>query len=269
MQTLIIMPVFAILSLIAYLTSLGLIIPSLLRKKGIHRRWTLISAIIALVFHGIALQQRIFDVDYGQNLSLLNIASGTSLLISAIMTFVASKDRGWILLPIVYSFSIINLALASFTPWEFITHLEDSPTLLVHIVLALFSYATLIIAALYAIQIAWIDYRLKNKKLSFSPDMPPLLSIERKCFHITQVGVILLTLTLLSGVLYLDNLLGQENVHKTTLSTMAWLVYLVLLWGHYSKGWRGRKVVWFSLSGAFLLTMGYFGSRLIQELLAH
>ncbi|WP_074823477.1 cytochrome C assembly family protein [Pragia fontium] len=263
------MPVFAILSLIAYLTSLGLIIPSLLRKKGLHRHWTLISALFALVFHGISLQQRIFDVDNGQNLSLLNIASGTSLLISAIMTFVASKDRGWILLPIVYSFSIINLALSSFSPWEFITHLEDSPTLLIHIVLALFSYATLIIAALYAIQIAWIDYQLKNKKLRFSPDMPPLLSIERKMFHITQVGVILLTLTLTTGIFYLDNLLDKDNLHKTTLSVMAWLIYLVLLWGHHSKGWRGRKVVWFSLSGAFLLTMGYFGSRLIQALLAH
>ncbi|MDR0807173.1 MAG: inner membrane protein YpjD [Enterobacteriaceae bacterium] len=262
------MPVFATLSLLAYLLSLGLIIPSLLRKKGIHRRWTLIAAVIALIFHGISLQQRVFNVDHGQNLSLLNIASGASLLMSAIMTFVASRDRGWILLPVVYSFSIINLALSSFTPWEFITHLEDSPALLTHIVLALFSYATLIIAALYALQLAWIDYQLKNKKLSFSPDMPPLLSIERKTFHITQIGVILLTLTLATGVLFLDNLLDPENLHKTVLSTIAWLVYLTLLWGHYSKGWRGRKVVWFSLSGALLLTLGYFGSRLVQVLLA-
>ena len=35
--------------------------------------------------------------------------------------------------------------------------------MLVHIGLSLFSYATLIIAALYALQLAWIDYQLKNK----------------------------------------------------------------------------------------------------------
>ncbi|GKX54972.1 hypothetical protein SOASR030_10840 [Leminorella grimontii] len=263
------MPVFAILSLIAYLASLGLIVPGLLKNKGLHRRWALASAVFALIFHGIALQQRIFDVDYGQNVSLLNMASGASLLISAIMTFVASKDRGWVLLPIVYCFSIINLALASFTPWEFILHLEGSPTLLIHIVLALFSYATLIIAALYAAQLAWIDYQLKHKKLTFTPGMPPLLSIERKMFHITQVGVILLTLTLLTGVVFLENLLGRDNVHKTVLSTAAWVVYLVLLWGHFRKGWRGRKVVWFSMAGALLLTLGYFGSRFIQVMLGH
>lgn len=176
------MPVFAILSLIAYLASLGLIIPGLIKNKGLHRRWVLVSAIFALIFHGIALQQRVFDVDYGQNISLLNMASGASLLISAIMTFVASKNRGWVLLPIVYCFSIINLALASFTPWEFILHLEGSPTLLAHIVLALFSYATLIIAALYAAQLAWIDYRLKHKKLTFAPACRPCFPLSGKCF---------------------------------------------------------------------------------------
>ncbi len=55
-----------------------------------------------------------------------------------------------------------------------------------HIGLSLFSYATLIIAALYALQLAWIDYQLKNKKLAFSSEMPPLMSIERKMFHITR-----------------------------------------------------------------------------------
>jgi ABC-type uncharacterized transport system permease subunit len=138
---------------------------------------------------------------------------------------------------------------------------------MVHIGLALFSYSTLIIATLYALQLAWLDYLLKHKKLSFSADMPPLMSIERKMFHITQIGVVLLTLTLCTGLLYMDNLFSKENVHKAVLSIMAWFVYIVLLWGHYHEGWRGRRVVWFSFAGSFLLTMAYFGSRLLQELM--
>jgi hypothetical protein len=35
-------------------------------------------------------------------------------------------------------------------------------------------------------QLAWIDYQLKNKKLAFNHEMPPLMVIERKMFHITQ-----------------------------------------------------------------------------------
>ncbi|VFT20449.1 CcsA-like protein [Klebsiella pneumoniae] len=93
--------------------------------------------------------------------------------------------------------------------------------MLVHIGLSLFSYATLIIAALYALQLAWIDYQLKNKKLAFSSEMPPLMSIERKMFHITQVGVVLLTLTLCSGLFYMHNLFSSENIDKAVLSIIA------------------------------------------------
>ncbi|KEY60983.1 inner membrane protein YpjD [Serratia sp. DD3] len=258
------MLVFSIVALLAYLLSLGLIIPSLLRKNSAYRRLALVSAIVALVSHAIALQQHIFAVSAGQNLSLLNISSIVSLIICSVMTLVASRDRGWFLLPIVYSFAMINLAFVCFLPGEYITHLEASPELMIHISLALFAYATLIIATLYALQLAWLDYLLKNKKLGFTADMPPLMSIERKMFHITQVGVVLLTLTLCTGLLYMDNLFDKENIHKTVLSTLAWLVYIVLLWGHYHKGWRGRPVVWFSIAGSFLLTLAYFGSRLIQ-----
>lgn len=262
------MHAFSVVALIAYLSSLVLIIPSVLRKNSAYRRLALLSALVALICHTIALKQQIFDVGDGQNLSLLNIGSIVSLTICSIITFVVYRGRGWFLLPIVYSFAMINLIFASLLPGEFITHLETSPELLVHIGLALFSYATLIIAALYALQLAWVDYLLKNKKLTFTADMPPLMSIERKMFHITQIGVVLLTLTLCTGLLYMDNLFSKENVHKAILSIMAWFVYIVLLWGHHHEGWRGRPVVWFSFAGAFLLTLAYFGNRLLQELIA-
>ena len=262
------MSAFAILALFAYSFSLALIIPSLLRNNGAWRRMAVFSATLALAAHAVALQQRIF-VNGAQNLSLLNIGSLVSLLICIIMTVVASRNRGWLLLPIVYSFALINLAFATFVPNAFITHLETTPGMMIHIGLALFAYATLIIAALYALQLAWIDYQLKNKRLAFSSDMPPLMTIERKMFHITQVGVVLLTLVLCTGLFYMDNLFSPENVDKAVLSILAWFVYIVLLWGHYHEGWRGRRVVWFNCSGALLLTMSYFGSRVLQHLLTH
>ncbi|HBQ2404865.1 TPA: inner membrane protein YpjD, partial [Klebsiella pneumoniae] len=33
----------------------------------------------------------------------------------------------------------------------------------------------------------------------------------------------------------------------------------------YHEGWRGRRVVWFSVAGAGLLTLAYFGSRVLQQ----
>ncbi len=260
------MPVFALLALIAYTASLALIVPGLLRKHSAWRRLAILFAALALVCHALGLEARIFPSDGGQNLSLLNVGSLVSLLICSVMTIVATRNRGWLLLPIVYAFALINLALATFMPNEFITHLEATPGMMVHIGLSLFAYATLIIAALYALQLAWIDYQLKNKKLAFSGEMPPLMTIERKMFHITQVGVVLLTLTLCTGLFYLQNLFSMENVDKAVLSILAWFVYVILLWGHYHEGWRGRRVVWFNVAGALLLTLAYFGSRLLAQI---
>ncbi|WP_194208107.1 inner membrane protein YpjD [Superficieibacter sp. 1612_C1] len=260
------MPVFALLALVAYSFSLALIIPGLLQKNSGWRRMAMLSAVIALVCHAFALEARIFpDGNGGQNLSLLNVGSLVSLMICTVMTIVASRNRGWLLLPIVYTFAFINLAFATFMPNEFITHLETTPGMMIHIGMSLFSYATLIIAALYALQLAWIDYQLKNKKLVFNSEMPPLMSIERKMFHITQIGVVLLTLTLCTGLFYMHNLFSVENIDKAVLSIIAWFVYIVLLWGHYHKGWRGRRVVWFNVAGACILTLAYFGSRIVQQ----
>lgn len=57
------------------------------------------------------------------------------------------------------------------------------------------------------------------------------MSIERKMFHITQIGVVLLTLTLCTGLFYMHNLFSTENIDKAVLSIVAWFVYIVLLWG--------------------------------------
>lgn len=168
------MPVFSIISSFAYLFSLVLIIPGLLRKPKGYRRLALLSAIVALICHAIALKHQIFHVSSGQNLTLLNLGSIVSLLTCIIMTIVASHGRAWFLLPIVYSFSMINLVLASLMPGEFITHLETSFELSIHIGLALLGYATLLIAALYALQLGWLDHQLKNKKTHFYARYAPL-----------------------------------------------------------------------------------------------
>ena len=256
------MSVFAIIAIITYFLSVLLIMPGLAGKQQIYARLTLVLAVIALVSHGIALKTLIF-VSEGQNLTLLNLGSTVSLLISIIMTIVAFNGRAWFLLPIVYSLSIINLLLATIMPGEFITHLEASVTTFIHIGLALLGYATLIIAALYALQLGLLDYQLKNKKLIFTPDIPPLMVIERKMFHIIQVGVILLTLTLGTGMIFMDNVFNKENIHKAILSICAWVIYLILLWGHFHHGWRGRRVIVFNLIGAFILTLAFFGNRLL------
>lgn len=105
------MPVFALLALVAYSFSLALIVPDCCKNSG-WRRMAILSAVIALVCHAVALESRILPGgDSGQNLSLLNVGSLVSLMICTVMTIVASRNRGWLLLPIVYAFALINFGL--------------------------------------------------------------------------------------------------------------------------------------------------------------
>lgn len=60
------MSVIAILALLAYSFSLALIVPSLLRKNSTWRRLAVLSAVVALVCHAVALEQRIFDRTAGK-----------------------------------------------------------------------------------------------------------------------------------------------------------------------------------------------------------
>jgi ABC-type uncharacterized transport system permease subunit len=129
------MPVFALLALVAYSVSLALIIPGLLQKAagGAWRFYRGIALIATLLRwkHGFSRRRRAKP-------QLLNVGSLVSLMICTVMTIVASKNRGWLLLPIVYAFALINLAFATFVPNEYITHLETTPGMLVHIGLSLF-----------------------------------------------------------------------------------------------------------------------------------
>lgn len=257
----------AIVAAFLYIMAISTIIPGLAHQTGIRVKTVFISAALALVFHAWLLSDLIV-YDSGQNLSILNVASLISFIISLVMSFAMLKNRLWFLLPVIYSFAALNLSAAAFLPSTFIRHLENDPKLLLHISLALFSYATLTIGALYALQLAWLDYKLKNKKaLALNPNFPPLMMVERQLFKIILIGNGLLTGTLLTGFIFVQDMFAQGKAHKAVLSFIAWVIYSVLLWGHYQKGWRGQKVTWFAVAGASLLTLAYFGSRFVQEII--
>ncbi len=257
----------SILSVVLYFAAICMIVPGLTHQTGIRTQYVFSFAAAALLTHAWLLSDLILDPS-GQNFSILNVASLIGFIICLVMSLAMFKARLWFLLPVVYSFSAINLAAATFIPSTFMTHFEDKVALLFHITIALFSYSTLTIGALFALQLAWLDHKLKAKKsLAINPNLPPLMMVERQLFKIVMIGTLLLTATLITGTLYVKGMWSSENAHKSVLSFVAWLIYCILLWGHYQKGWRGKKVLWLSISGTAVLTLAYFGSRFVREVI--
>ena len=85
----------------------------------------------------------------------------------------------------------------------------------------------------------------------------------------TTAGFAGLTLAVVSGAMFVEDLFAQHLVHKTVLSLLALLLFGTLLAGRYFAGWRGKRAVYLYLGGFALLCLAYFGSRYILEELLH
>ena len=48
---------------------------------------------------------------------------------------------------------------------------------------------------------------------------------------------------------------------------LALLLFGALSWGHARLGWRGKTAITLTISGSVLLTLAYFGSRFVKEVL--
>jgi ABC-type uncharacterized transport system permease subunit len=139
-----------------------------------------------------------------------------------------------------------------------------------HVAFALLAFSVLSIAAVLAILLAIQERALRHREFgSWLRALPPLTLTEALLFRLIGAGFVLLTLTLLSGILFVDDLFGQHLIHKTVLSIVAWLVFGVLLFGRKQYGWRGRRAVNLTLIGMAILLLAFFGSKFVLEVILH
>jgi ABC-type uncharacterized transport system permease subunit len=260
------MVIYPAISMVFYCIALILVTSRLFHVEGPKRHVVAIVAGVAVIFHGLALSQAIFTLD-GQNFSLTNVISLVNWIIAFTFTVLLLRLKVIIVVPVIYACSIISVALLWLLPPQYIIHFELNPEILAHVVLSLMAYSALMIAALYAIQLWFIQRKLKSKQLIISSALPPLMTVEKQLYHLVIIGMGLLSLSLITGFIFLENMFTDGKGHKAILSMLAWSVYAIMLWQHYTLGCKIRTAVIYTLSGAGLLTIGYFGARVVKELI--
>ena len=264
----------SIFAMLLYLAGVLLITPMLLKVQSgeqaqrPNKTLFFLTALAAVVLHSVSLSPLLVNIVQGHNFTLMEFGSLVSVVVALLATLaiLLKVKTLWFLLPIVYCFAIINIALAQFAPSHMVQHLTQNLGLLVHIFLALFAYAVCFMAMLYSIQLTWVDYNLKNKKTAFSPIIPPLMTVERHFFRVMLSGEVLLTLTLISGAIYLADFFAAQNIQKAIFSSLAWAVFGLLLIGHWKLHWRGKRMIIYTISGMILLSIAYFGSRAMLDI---
>lgn len=171
------------------------------------------------------------------------------------------------LLILLLPLAVISILLATFLPSSYEAH-DFSAGIGFHILLAVLAYSTITIAALHALLLAFQNHQLKDRhSLRFISRLPPLQTMESLLFEILWLGLALLSLVIVSGLVFMDDIFSQHLTHKLVLSFIAWAVFAVLLWGRHRLGWRGRTAIRWTLTGFVFLVLAYFGSKFVLELI--
>lgn len=148
---------------------------------------------------------------------------------------------------------------------DFVTS-QSGWELAAHIVIAIVAYALIALGAVIALALSALDRRLRgHQPLGVLGKLPSVEALESAMFQTISAGFALLTLTLFSGFIFVQDLVAQHLAHKVALSCVAWLILGILLIGRWRLGWRGRIAARWTLGGFVLLGLAYFGSKFVLE----
>jgi ABC-type uncharacterized transport system permease subunit len=228
-----------------------------------HAKAGLWIASIAVIVHFailISIHRGGIDLHFFAALSLVGACMAAMCLLVNFARPIATL--GILVFPIAAVFLLIDVFAPPTAPLPIEWQIK------LHVVFALLGYSVLSVAALLAILLAIQEHAMRARQIGgFAAALPPLTLTEALMFQLIGAGFVLLTLTLLSGILFVQNLFAQHLIHKTVLSIAAWLVFGILLFGRWKYGWRGRRAVRLTLSGMVLLILAYLGSRFVLEVI--
>ena len=146
----------------------------------------------------------------------------------------------------------------------------ELPAFRAHLFGAMLAYSLLTIAAFHASLMIVIERHLHHPAgHPVLVNLPPLLVMEKLLFRIIWAGFILLTLTLISGTFFSNEVFGQPFTftHKTFFGVVSWSVFAALLVGRQFYGWRGRIAIRWTLTGFVILLLAYIGSKFVLEVI--
>lgn len=128
-----------------------------------------------------------------------------------------------------------------------------------HILLSISAISILSIAGFQAILLAIQERQLRAKHLlGIWKNIPPVETMENILFLMIKLGFLLLTILLISSFYTYRAIFWHQFLDKAVLAVSAWVVFASLLLGRKILGWQGKKAIYFTLGGLFLLVCIFY-----------
>lgn len=254
-----------LIAIVAYALATAVLARRLREEQRSIPHWIWALAGVAILAH-LAAHGWTWHRVGGANLHIVSALSLVSIGMAALTLLVALRGQ-------MAALGVIVFPIAALAALGYGTLGRHDPSALdwrlqLHAWCALLAYATLAIAAVLAV-LLWLQERaLRQRRFhGWLRALPPLIALETLLFRTIAAGFALLTAALLSGVLFVDDLLAQHLAHKTVFSALSWLAFGALLLGRRLRGWRGTLAVRWTLVAMALLVLAYFGSNAVLELI--
>jgi ABC-type uncharacterized transport system permease subunit len=257
-----------ILAGVCYLAAAMLLYQSIRTRSEGWSKASLSFAIVGTLSHSVAQYSHWF----GQDVPDVGIAPLLSLCALVVMVLLITSTlkqkklyaAGLVALPLAAGVLLLEWLL----PHGNLPLNETSMGITVHMISSVLAFGLLSIAGVYAFFVFIIDHFLRHHHLNpLVRSLPALDVLEDLLFKTIAAGFALLTVSLASGMMFINDIFAQHLMHKTILSIMAWMVFGVLLWGRWRYGWRGSLAVRLTLAGIILLVLSYFGTKLVLEII--
>ena len=241
------------------------LVNSLWRRAPFNKALVTSLTLLGLSAHGISLSALLLT-EQGLILSLFNAGSLIAFSFIGLVLLCLTQMSVHILLLPLLLLGALTVLCAQFIAQGNLQPINEAPGILAHILFSILAYGIITIAVFQSLILLLQEQQLRKRPVStLIKNFPPLQTMESLLFSFLWAGWLLLTLSLITGWLFLDNMFAQHLAHKTILSCFAWLVFAILLWGRHQLGWRGHKAIRWTVAGFSLLMLAYFGSKLVRE----
>jgi|GEM_PF-1323798 len=256
-----------ILSLFSALTYISIscyLLYALIKRHNFSKNFILSLCTLSLITHVLNLGLN-FSFYTSSNLSIASCSSFVMALILAINLVLIIR------LPLINSLifwlplAAISILFAYFEQ-TYNSRIILQTGILFHIVFSLLFYILLALSCILALLLLWQDYQLKHKHLNFiTLNFPSLQTMEQLLFILLANSWIILSLSLISGWIFLESLQLSQFIFKTIGACATWLIFAILFIGWRKWGWRSKITIILTLGSALLIVIAFLIINFLQK----
>lgn len=231
------------------------------QKNSIFNRLSAYALFSGVFLHGVFLIVLFID---SWHFGLVRMLVFTSWVLFLLIAIFANLRKQQILILSAIMYAIVSIWLEHFFGFQYADIQQKIPfALLFHIVVISISYGFLVL-------VLWQSFYVYRKKKALAKHdvVQHVPSIEIVSISIGQcllMGWLFLTIGIVSGLFFVEDFIAQKVAHKSIFTTIAWVIFSILLILRQRVGVMNIRMMYLSGIGIICLFIGYFGSRLAIE----